>query len=204
MVNSINGDDQQDGSYSGDEVQASHARAKRRIVALELELDTLKASSKKPRQSHTTVNRGRAIRRLVSLYNNVEDLIAEYDRRQEFATGNAERESDSEEIESTRDQHRLYSSFEELLEFLPWLKKEILHSEADEFDDICKQLRKGADGARGDDTANLKPEIVVWLTDLFHPVEPPLRTTTKDDRGLVHDVTGRLICPAEYNWDLQS
>ncbi|KAI6143765.1 hypothetical protein BKA82DRAFT_4331182 [Pisolithus tinctorius] len=50
--------------------------------------------------------------------------------------------------------------------------------------------------------ANLKQDIVSWLTDLFHPIEPPLRTTTKDERGFMHDVTGKLICPAEFDWDL--
>ncbi|KAI6032694.1 hypothetical protein F5J12DRAFT_712857, partial [Pisolithus orientalis] len=61
---------------------------------------------------------------------------------------------------------------------------------------------KGADGAHGDDMANLKQDIMSWLTDLFHPIEPPLHTTTKDEHGFVHDVTGKLICPAEFDWDL--
>ncbi|KIK92910.1 hypothetical protein PAXRUDRAFT_12950 [Paxillus rubicundulus Ve08.2h10] len=207
MANSSDDDGQLDnGHRSDDEVQATQTRAKRRIAALEFELETLKASSKKPRQNDTMAHRGRAIRRLITLYDNVEDLIAEYDRRQELAAEDPDQGvfDSSLDPQIIRDQDRLYSSFEELVEFLPWFKKKILHCDADELDDICKQLRKGADGARGDDTAGLKQEIVIWLTDLFHPVEPPLRTTTKDERGFVHDVTGKLICPAEYNWILQS
>ncbi|KIK73736.1 hypothetical protein PAXRUDRAFT_20542 [Paxillus rubicundulus Ve08.2h10] len=154
------------------------------------------------RQIDTYIHRGRAIRRLVVLYDNIEDIISEYDRQQEFAAENAH--LDLSELETTQDQDRLYSSFQELLIFLPWMKKIILHCNVNELEDICKQLRKGADGARGDNTASLKQDVVVWLTDLFHPIEPPLRSTTKDDRGLVHDITGKLICPAEYNWVLQS
>ncbi|KAH7924422.1 hypothetical protein BV22DRAFT_1013313, partial [Leucogyrophana mollusca] len=63
------------------------------------------------------------------------------------------------------------------------------------------QLRKGADGARGDDGASLKGAVISWVTELYHPVEPPLRPGIKSDRGLEHDVTGHLLCPVDYNWD---
>ncbi|KAF8426516.1 hypothetical protein L210DRAFT_3420611, partial [Boletus edulis BED1] len=33
------------------------------------------------------------------------------------------------------------------------------------------------------------------------PLDPPISSTLKSDRGLEHDVTGRLLCPVEYNWD---
>ncbi|KIN98227.1 hypothetical protein M404DRAFT_10623 [Pisolithus tinctorius Marx 270] len=186
---------------SGDEdaLHVAHCRSKRQIAALELELETMRASSKKSRrQQDSYVHQGRAIRRLVTLYENVEDLITVFDRHQEFQ----ENDHNESDLENTCDDDRLYKSFEELITVLPWMKKIILHSTADELEDICKQLQKGADGARGDDTANLKQDIVSWLTDLFHPIEPPLRTTTKDERGFMHDVTGKLICPAEFDWDL--
>ncbi|KAI6151179.1 hypothetical protein BKA82DRAFT_4013723 [Pisolithus tinctorius] len=196
-----------DGQPSGDEdaLHVAHCRSKRQIAALELELETMRASSKKSRrQQDSYVHWGRAIRRLVTLYENVKDLIAAFDRHQEFQE-NDHNESDLENtceyLIATSDD-RLYKSFEELITVLPWMKKIVLRGTADELEDICKQLRKGADGACGDDTANLKQDIVSWLTDLFHPIEPPLCTTTKDERGFVHDVTGKLICPAEFDWDL--
>ncbi|KAI6141161.1 hypothetical protein BKA82DRAFT_3977752 [Pisolithus tinctorius] len=189
-----------DGQPSGDKdaLHVAHCRSKRRIAALELELETMRASSKKSHRCDSYVHRGRAIRRLVTLYENVEDLIAAFDRHQEFQ----ENDHNESDLENTCDDDRLYKSFEELITVLPWMKKIVLRGTADELEDICKQLQKGADGARGDDTANLKQDIVSWLTDLFHPIEPPLRTTTKDERGFVHDVTGKLICPAEFDWDL--
>ncbi|KAG2051497.1 hypothetical protein BDR06DRAFT_889701, partial [Suillus hirtellus] len=47
----------------------------------------------------------------------------------------------------------------------------------------------------GDDIANLKHVVVTWLTELFHPLDPPLHTTIKDDHGFVHNITGKLLCP---------
>ncbi|KAG1835884.1 hypothetical protein DFJ58DRAFT_847298 [Suillus subalutaceus] len=38
----------------------------------------------------------------------------------------------------------------------------------------------------------------------FHPLDPPLHTTVKDDRGFIHHITGKLLCPAEYIWSLNS
>jgi hypothetical protein len=62
------------------------------------------------------------------------------------------------------------------------------------------QLRKGAGGARGDDAANLKPVIVGWIVALFENPLPPLSPHIKSDRGFEHDITGRLLCPIDYNW----
>ncbi|KIJ64997.1 hypothetical protein HYDPIDRAFT_110896 [Hydnomerulius pinastri MD-312] len=189
------------GHESGGE-NSFHARAKRRIASLEGELAALRETSKKQnRRSDTITHRGRAIRRIVSLFTDVEDLVAEYDRRSDFA---AEHPGEDPATHCTEEQDQLYSSFEELLIYLPWMKRKILKCDPDGLDAIYKQLRKGADSARGDDTANLKGAVVTWIGELFHPISPPLSPTTKEDRGFVHDATGKLICPAEYNWILDS
>jgi hypothetical protein len=62
------------------------------------------------------------------------------------------------------------------------------------------KLRKGADGARGDDTALLKKSVVTWMTQLFDAPNPPLDPEIKSNRGLNHDDTGRLLCPSEFDW----
>ncbi|KAI5988497.1 hypothetical protein EDC04DRAFT_2873243 [Pisolithus marmoratus] len=54
------------------------------------------------------------------------------------------------------------------------------------------QLNKGADSARGDDAASLKSAV--------KPEEPALRSDEKDGRGFDHEVTGRLLCPVDYDW----
>ncbi|EGO03939.1 hypothetical protein SERLA73DRAFT_175638 [Serpula lacrymans var. lacrymans S7.3] len=35
---------------------------------------------------------------------------------------------------------------------------------------------------------------------MHHPIEPPLNTNTKDNRGFEHTVTGYLLCPIDYDW----
>ncbi|KAG8215357.1 hypothetical protein J3R82DRAFT_8954, partial [Butyriboletus roseoflavus] len=62
------------------------------------------------------------------------------------------------------------------------------------------KLKRGADGARGDDANMLKRSVVTWLNHQTpHPV-PLIIVDEKQGRGLLHDVTGQLICPVDYNW----
>jgi len=63
------------------------------------------------------------------------------------------------------------------------------------------QLRKGASGTHGDDTANLKPAVISWLTELLENPMVPLSPNNKSERGFEHDLTGKLLCPVEYNWN---
>jgi len=63
------------------------------------------------------------------------------------------------------------------------------------------QLRKGADGAHGDDAASLKKEVVDWLRNLYSSLEQSISPALKSDHGLEHDMTGGLLCPVKYNWD---
>lgn len=55
--------------------------------------------------------------------------------------------------------------------------------------------------ARGDDTCSLKAALVTWINEIHGASVPPLRCSTKAERGLDNDHTGRLLCPAEYDWD---
>ncbi|KAG1847225.1 hypothetical protein F4604DRAFT_1524998, partial [Suillus subluteus] len=50
----------------------------------------------------------------------------------------------------------------------------------------------------------LKHVVVTWLTELFHPLDPPLHMTIKDNHGFIHHITGKLLCPVEYTWSLNS
>lgn len=63
------------------------------------------------------------------------------------------------------------------------------------------QLIKGADMARGDDAATLKVSVVSWVYETFGPSAPALVGASKDGRGFHNDHTGRLLCPAKFNWD---
>jgi len=62
------------------------------------------------------------------------------------------------------------------------------------------QLKKGADGARGDDANTLKTAVATWLNEQQpHPV-PLLAINEKQERGFNHDLTGKLLCPVDYDW----
>ena len=60
----------------------------------------------------------------------------------------------------------------------------------------------GANNARSDDTARVKPIIASLLNNRANdPVRPPLDLYTRDGRGLQNDFTGRLLCPIKYDWE---
>jgi hypothetical protein len=72
------------------------------------------------------------------------------------------------------------------------------------------KLQSGANDARSDDTSRLKTAVAEWLNARTHNSdESPegtqmsmyLSSKQKDERGICNDVTGRLLCPIDYNWD---
>ncbi|KAG0698671.1 hypothetical protein DFH29DRAFT_1002598 [Suillus ampliporus] len=172
-------------SDSDREDDTTAARAKWRIAALEQELETIRSSKRSESQANSNMHKGRCIRQLVSLFDSLEDLVGENDRCEELMQSL----DSQDELVTNRDEDRIFSSFNELLRCLPWLRKK-LFSDVEELDSILKELRKGAD--------------ISWLTELFHPLDHPLHTTIKDDRGFVHNTTGMLLCPVEYMWSLTS
>ena len=56
----------------------------------------------------------------------------------------------------------------------------------------------GADGARGDDAANLKTAVAAWLMEQGNT---NIRLKDKSGRGFYNDATGKLLCPVDYKWD---
>ncbi|KIM84518.1 hypothetical protein PILCRDRAFT_385422 [Piloderma croceum F 1598] len=48
---------------------------------------------------------------------------------------------------------------------------------------------------------NTVHRIAYFNSVLFGPSQPPLKPTSKDERGLENDNTGRHLCPGEYKWD---
>ncbi|KAG1884330.1 hypothetical protein F4604DRAFT_1919497 [Suillus subluteus] len=154
---------------------SSKARAKCRIAALEEELETMRQDrGGKQRKMTFYVAQGRAIRRLVALYHSLEDLIAENNHRYEFHSS----------PEATAEQDRLQHGYIELAWVLPWLKK-------------------GADAARGDDTSSLKELVAGWVNQEFC-LSPLIKSNDKYLRGFASDICGKLLCPAEWDWNQDS
>ena len=68
------------------------------------------------------------------------------------------------------------------------------------------KLQLGANHARSDDTCQLQKAIVDWIND-HKPLNKGSNFTSrlsekwKEERGISSDITGRLLCPIDYDWD---
>ncbi|KAG2151058.1 uncharacterized protein EDB93DRAFT_1249552 [Suillus bovinus] len=187
------------------------ARAKHCIAALEEELETMKqekgtkqrfvayclcyiAPSSPIPHGKTTyyIAQGRAICHMTVLYSNLEDLITENDHRYEESLRDSL-------VDATPEQDRLQCGYLALAQAIPWLHSKLVELDIDNCEDMLKKLKRGADMAHGDDTSTLKDLIVTWINQDFQP-SPLLRSDSKQLCGFAHDVSGRLLCPAEWDW----
>ncbi|KAG1896109.1 uncharacterized protein F5891DRAFT_959089 [Suillus fuscotomentosus] len=168
------------------------ARQRRKIAALEEKLQVLESGhAVKQREINYYMSKGRAIRRIVTLFDNIEDLIGENDRRCDL---------DSEDENVTLDQERLQTGFISLTHTLPWLHSRASDLEYDEYSHMLKKLRQWADSGRGDDTSKLKSLVADWVNREFKP-NPPVNPNDKYCRGFINDSCGRLLCPTELDWN---
>ncbi|KAG0694503.1 hypothetical protein DFH29DRAFT_880665 [Suillus ampliporus] len=174
---------------SGAVPTSAEARAKRRIAALEEELQTMQQErGSKQRKTTYYVSQGREIRRMVVLYTSLEDLIAENDRRHE-----------ERPVNNTTEQNRLQRGYITLMQVVPWLHHKLSELDIDDSEEMLKKLKKGADAARSDDTSTLKDLVAAWVNQDFHP-SSLLKADDKHSRGFIHDTCGKLLCPAEWDW----
>ncbi|KAG1893174.1 uncharacterized protein F5891DRAFT_1207971 [Suillus fuscotomentosus] len=164
------------------------ARQRRKIAELEGKIEVVESGrAVKERHAHHFVRRG--LKRVVVLFDTVEDLVAENDRRYE----------DNDE-DATLDQDRLESGYSILMRTLPWFLKKTSDMEHDDYMRMLKLLRQGADGARGDDTSKLKALVSDWVNREFRP-NPPIDINDKHSHGFTSDACGKLLCPAELDWN---
>jgi hypothetical protein len=123
-------------------------------------------------------------------------------------------------IELTRANDRQrheYEVFKELLKSIPGLEERILAGSDNEIRVVADlasdsfftiwaslnrplQIRKGASGARADDTKGLKSAVLEWITPKGQALTPPLSRNSKVDRGFHHEITGALLCPTDLDW----
>ncbi|KAG1727335.1 hypothetical protein EDB19DRAFT_1943270 [Suillus lakei] len=169
--------------HSGTVPTSAEARAKCRIAALEDELQTMKEErGMKQRKTTYYIAQGRAIWCMVVLYTNLEDLITENDRRYDESV------VDDLVVDTTTEQDCLQHGYIAFTQTLPWLH------------DMMKKLKKGADVARGDDTSTLKDLIATWINQDFRP-SALLRPDDKQLRRFAHDICGKLLYLAEWDWN---
>ncbi|KAH7903714.1 hypothetical protein BJ138DRAFT_1107442 [Hygrophoropsis aurantiaca] len=162
---------------------------KRHITALQEENSNLKGATEKKSQLS-----GRVVRRLVTLTARVEDLICESDRRVALNEANEGENVD----EHSKSEERAYRSYRQLVRWYPSIER-IVGSQSDPYQlrMVYTHIMHGADGARGDDAANLKVAVAAWLME---DGNTNLRLKDKSGRGFYNDTTGKLLCPVDYNW----
>ncbi|KAG2755824.1 hypothetical protein P692DRAFT_201685111, partial [Suillus brevipes Sb2] len=168
------------------------ARQRRKIAELEDKIETLESGrASKERQTNYYLTQGRGIRRIVALFDSIESLIEENDRRY----GDNFNDEDVNTFES-----RLQTGYDIMTRTLPWIVKQSSNMEHDEYISMIKMLRLGADGARGDDTAKLKTIVADWVNRDLKP-NPLVDSDDKHYRGFINDACGKLLCPAELDWN---
>ncbi|KAG1797399.1 uncharacterized protein HD556DRAFT_1233541 [Suillus plorans] len=175
---------------------SENARQRRKIAALEEKLQVLEAGRMvKQRETNYFISQGRAIRRIVTLFDSIEDLITENDRRYDIA------DDDERYLRVCHhSQDRLHTGYITLTNILPWFQPKCSDMEYEEYVQMLKKLRQGADSARGDDTSKLKSLVPDWVNREFKP-NPPVDYEDKYSRGFVNDACGKLLCPTELDWD---
>ncbi|KAG2129685.1 uncharacterized protein EDB93DRAFT_1256157 [Suillus bovinus] len=126
----------------------------------------------------------RAIRQVVTLFDNIEDLVCKNDRRCD--TG--------DDDENTSDQNWLQIRYITFTNSLHWFFKKALELEYDNYLHMLKSFQQGANGAQGDDTLKLKTLISEWVNCWFKP-DPPVDPDNKNSCGFTNNACTSLNPP---------
>ncbi|KAG2113262.1 hypothetical protein BD769DRAFT_1673798 [Suillus cothurnatus] len=181
-------------SSQSDSPPSEVAALKRRLAVLEAQNAELRKQPVEEKGVHLHLE-GWVIHRLVCLTECVEDLITEFDRHVTLGIGLDD--DDASLIDPER-----YRSYKKLATWCPSVRK-LVHSvvENGELSCVYSKLNKGADGARADDMTQLKVTVASWLMQNTLPPCPVIQGQNKIGRGFNNNVTGRLICPVDYDWN---
>ncbi|KAJ3825181.1 hypothetical protein F5880DRAFT_1611328 [Lentinula raphanica] len=189
---------------------------KRNNEALKEENERLKGT--KHTKPKTTRTFGRPIRKVVALFATVNSLVQEYERRlapdaEEEALelndvdidqlNEVEHEEYEQRLELKRSRDRDFESFKLLCIYVPFIKRKVYSQEVDyaELRADYSQLESGANSARSEDIHNGAMELADWLNQRSPSPEPQIDRQTRTGRGFIHELTGRLLCPIDFDWD---
>ncbi|KAF7965999.1 hypothetical protein HWV62_40501 [Athelia sp. TMB] len=140
------------------------------------------------------VHIGRHFGRTVSAVVNMKTLIPDGIARQ---LGLHEKEFTLDDLDL--EERRAHDVFCKLIAAIPDLYQR--WSESKEAGaSLCDMLQKGINNARSEDTKGLKGAMIDWLTMPGQPIQPPLLRHVKHDRGFNHYLTGKLLCPVNWDW----
>lgn len=109
-------------------------------------------------------------------------------------------QADAPDEDFTTEERREHKIFQALLNSVSGLEGRLIACSEDEVATIAELIRKGASGARGDDTKSLKGAVLEWITPKGQALNPPLAGNVKHNRGFHHECTGALLCPTDLDW----
>ncbi|KAJ3932396.1 MAG: hypothetical protein NXY57DRAFT_1038458 [Lentinula lateritia] len=200
-----------------------------------------------PVDNASAMRRGRAIPKLITAYESIHTLLAQYDeyRQKGYHLGDFEEEDDDideeKHAEELEEKQRLQCGYSAILTINKAIYPDFVNKIKDSGGThIISQLQRGANSARSFDTSmvmnfvgealnkevqkinqtRLKEYQIKLrahaervtgsdnLTDLPAATSPEpvlehikeFRTSSRDSRGLQNDITGRLLCPVEFDW----
>ncbi|TEB03997.1 hypothetical protein FA13DRAFT_1581798, partial [Coprinellus micaceus] len=99
-------------------------------------------------------------------------------------------------------ERRKHQMFRTLLQLCPHLHERIFRMKwtDDDLTYVADKLKKGISDARSNDLKTLKSAIIDWITPQGGVLTPSLLRSSKMGRGFHHPVTGKLLCPTDYDW----
>ncbi|KAG1724587.1 hypothetical protein EDD22DRAFT_789870 [Suillus occidentalis] len=171
-----------------DDQLSSNESRKRGSSALQL------GPRKKAMKSDPLVSHGRHFGRTVFALCNYPSLLVNGILR-------LEQLEDASIEDFSAEERREHLVFTKLLDSYPGLLDRLREGSEEEVLHVGELIGKGASSARGEDTKSLKPVVIDWIVPAGDVVVPPLPRNSKITRGFNHPLTGRLLCPAELDWN---
>ncbi|KAJ3924854.1 MAG: hypothetical protein NXY57DRAFT_1079059 [Lentinula lateritia] len=190
-------------------------KLKQKIDALQLENAAVSKKTRKKGAEKSIENQGRALARIATLYTPISSLVRcffAYDTDAEAEDDPVDPvDLDEKELEEyfkhqmeKRKMQRDIRAYHIVVKTVPGFQKAVDAAGTDiaAILTLCKQLQYGSISARSDDVHTLMIELANWLN--FRPLpsraDPLLLNHSRELRGFKHNLTGKLLCPVEYDW----
>ncbi|KAJ3792101.1 hypothetical protein GGU11DRAFT_750529, partial [Lentinula aff. detonsa] len=200
-----------DSSPPSEDTQSLILALKCKIEALEDENEQLKGNQNP--KTKTTKCLGRPIRKVVALFSSINSLVQEYERRcdpDSHAEDDELNDVDTaqlNDVEYEEYEQRLelkrrdFESFRLMCEYVPYIKRKIYSRDVNhaELQADYTSLESGANAVRSEDIHNSAAELADWLNQ--RSPQPLIDRHSRLGRGFRHDLTGRLLCPIDFDWD---
>ncbi|RDB16224.1 hypothetical protein Hypma_003116 [Hypsizygus marmoreus] len=185
-------------------VKAELNAYKRRCAVMSENLSNL-TTRKRAKRPPSTSQLGRGIPKLIDMFEKIGDLVIKSDKHDfpepEETDVDFFDKSEEEINEIKRDRKRCNTALQLLGRLIPNFSKKVDSSEPEELNAFYAMLENGSNDARSEDISKLKTAIANWLNATHTIPNPLLDPDSRFNRGLQHDITGRLLCPIQFDWD---